>query len=158
MDSPKPQFGSGDAQGLELVDFIYDAVGCDQEFTKHFIHVALRAIALFDYKQKAYGFQNVATGGEMGLVRRVTEKVKRLENMLTLRPYTKLSEDLSGAAAKFLLQGLHILEEVTRDEEPRLDSWMDCGVLSLMGVLVQTGEWPGARNLRMVELPKGPYE
>lgn len=125
-----------------LADFLWDVIGCTQTQSKQFIRDVLDGIALFDFKQKRYGPKNVADGGELGMSHRISEKAKRLENMLTL---THVDQTISEPV-------VHKVQELTCDEETRRETWQDMGVIGFMGVSLHDRSWPGVRNLRLVEL------
>lgn len=141
------------ARRSAVVTLLYQAIGCNQEITKLYILRVLESIALFDMKQQRYGLKNIAEGGELGLANRTNEKIKRLQNMLEVRPAAPEDHPKDGGGTSMIRPGQVLLASAPEGEESRRDSWIDIGVQGMMGVLCYDGDWPGLAELRMLRLP-----
>lgn len=148
---------------LMMEQTVYEYCGCTELITKQIIRRALEAIKLFDRKQRAYGLKNVSEGGELALANCTNEKIKRLQNLLSLRAVRKVTKKegcpRSGdsihhcdSSCDYAEQSELVLQSPDDNGESRRDSWIDIGVQGLIGVMLFDGDWPGAKKYRLVEL------
>lgn len=104
-----------DGDKVELIDKIYDELGCLEPQTKAIIAHVLKDIKLFDIKHHDYGASNISKFGEQGVLVRVSDKVERLIN-------------LSKADVDPANEGVN-------------DSWQDLSIYGVIVRVVRAGQW-----------------
>ena len=85
------------------------------EQTKKLLEAFKEHVPVFVKKQEAYGKQNISDFGEIGVLVRTNDKVKRLKNLIYERRVNEL--------------------------EPVRDTWLDILGYGAIGLLVHDGKW-----------------
>ena len=99
----------------KLAEVVTKALELKNDFSKKFVMEALAAIQRFDEKHTEKGMGDYAEFGGVGVLIRMSEKYKPL-----VRHYKNQEQLKKDALTK---------------------GWEDCAVYSLMGKLVENGEW-----------------
>ena len=100
----------------ELIDYLYDSLGCQEPQTKPIINMFLADIQLFDKKQHDYGPHNIAKFGTTGVLVRSSDKLERLIN-------------------------LYKRDEQPEVAEPITETWQDLSVYGAIARVCEDGEW-----------------
>jgi len=101
-------------EGRYIVDFGPIGVSGNEELERSWLISAQHIFQMFCSKQKDYGPENIARGGELGVVVRAQDKVARLQNLQGKDP----------------------------DYEPIEDTWLDLADYGIIGYMVNRGWWP----------------
>jgi len=121
MSNKFPSHPDVPPQTWQLAKEIFDTLGCKEQLTREFIIAALVAVRVFDYKQGKYGPGNIAEFGEVGVMIRTTDKIKRLINLWRT--------------------------EQEPADETKEDSWGDLANYGLIALMCRWGWWPGVKGL-----------
>lgn len=100
----------------QLIDLLKQ-LGCKEVITIDFLRVQLENTILFDRKQADYGPSNISAFGLFGCVVRMTDKIKRLGNLLGTKKRRPRNESIE-------------------------DSLRDLGNYGTIGILCERGVWP----------------
>ena len=109
---------------IDLEQFA-EALGLKTQMGREALRLALANVQLLDRKQQDYGSGNIAEFGEIGVLVRASDKVKRLQNLW--------KRGLVGA-------GLAGGSQQPQNESVA-DSWQDLANYGLIGQMVHHGLW-----------------
>lgn len=98
----------------EVVTRIFKDLGCTENLSIEFIKQVLEMVKTFDRKQHDYGSHNIADFGELGVLVRTNDKIRRLKN----------------------LQGKGEAKNESID-----DTWLDIAVYGVIALLCRKGIW-----------------
>jgi len=90
------------------------------ELERAWLRKAQEIFNLFCRKQYDYGENNIALGGEKGVIQRALDKFSRL----------------------WTLTGMGGEMRKAKSGEPRRDAWVDLADYGIIGLMVHDGDWP----------------
>lgn len=102
---------------VKIIDVVAKQLELQNETSKKFVEEALYAIKTFDEKHTEKGLSKLDKFGALGVIVKMDEKYE-----LLAEAYDPKSES-------------------NLDEEKMLKLWQDVAVYSLMGRIIQKGEW-----------------
>lgn len=105
-------------QTRAMVKQFCDDLGLKDPMTQRFMMVVVHCARVFDYKQGKYGPGNIAEFGEIGVMIRISDKLKRRIN-LWRTGQTPVDETIE-------------------------DTWGDAANYSIIALMCRYGLWPGA--------------
>ncbi len=120
MDVPTLNFMTDSERDAKAA--MVDGSSGDVEIETAFVMCVLEALRVFKDRQKKYGRKNIARGGSSGVLMRIGDKQARLEQFYTEKKGGEVSD------------------------ESVADTWIDQANYGLIGLMVNKGLWPGAKD------------
>lgn len=105
----------------ELVEGIYETIGCKHQISKEFIRTILKSIFRFDKKQGVYDLQNIEEFGEVGLLVEINNRYKKIKK------YYEIDDDKR--------------EELMLSEKSIMKDYMDIAIFAMISYIYKLGKW-----------------
>jgi len=105
----------------ELINKLFDELGCKHSITKEFLKVLLEATKKFDYKQDIYETENISNTGEIGILTRIGD------SYYEIKKYLQIGEDKRS--------------ELQLSEGKIMKDFQNIGIYGIIGYLYMIKVW-----------------